>query len=42
MIVSTDVLFTAIGFAVLSALLAGIYPAMRAARLRPAVAMREE
>ncbi|MDJ0908820.1 MAG: FtsX-like permease family protein [Woeseiaceae bacterium] len=42
MIVSADVLVVAIGFAILSALLAGIYPAMRAARLRPAVAMREE
>ena len=42
MIVSADVMLTALGFAVLSALLAGVYPAIRAARLRPAVAMREE
>ncbi len=42
MIVSADVLVTAIGFAVVSALLAGVYPAMRAARLKPAIAMREE
>ncbi len=42
MIVSVEVLITAVGFAVLSALLAGVYPAMRAAGLKPAVAMREE
>lgn len=42
MILSVDVLVTAIGFAVLAALLAGAYPAIRAARLQPAAAMREE
>ncbi len=42
MIVSADALVTAVGFAVLSALMAGVYPAIRAARLTPAVAMREE
>lgn len=42
MVVTADVLVVAIGFAVLSALLAGIYPALRAARLHPAAAMREE
>ncbi len=37
-----DVLLTAVAFAVGASLLAGIYPAYRAAQSQPAVAMREE
>jgi ABC-type lipoprotein release transport system permease subunit len=33
---------SAITFAIVAALLAGIYPAFRAARSQPAAAMREE
>ena len=36
------ILGTAIAFAVAAALLAGLYPAWRAARAEPAIAMREE
>jgi putative ABC transport system permease protein len=39
---SGDVLLTAVSFATGSALLAGLYPAYRAARQQPALAMREE
>jgi len=41
-LVSWQVLLAAVGFSVGAALLAGIYPAFRAARSRPALAMREE
>ena len=37
-----DVLLSAVVFAVAASLLAGIYPAYRAAQSQPAVAMREE
>ena len=40
--ISPDVLFTALALSVGAALIAGIYPAYRAARARPALAMREE
>ena len=40
--VAPEVLFTALTLSVGAALLAGIYPAYRAARARPALAMREE
>jgi len=42
MSVSSDILLSALVFAASAALLAGIYPAWRAARSRPAVVMREE
>ena len=42
MSVAPDVLFSALLFAVVASLLAGIYPAFRAARSQPALAMREE
>ncbi len=40
--VPPGVLIEAVAFAVLAAVVAGLYPAWRAARTRPAVAMREE
>ncbi|MEO1203053.1 MAG: FtsX-like permease family protein [Pseudomonadota bacterium] len=40
--VPPDVLVESVAFAVLAAVIAGLYPAWRAARTRPAVAMREE
>jgi putative ABC transport system permease protein len=39
---SGSILFTAVLFAIGSAVLAGLYPAYRAARNQPALAMREE
>ena len=42
MSVAPGVLVTSVVFAVLTAVLAGIYPARRAARSVPALAMREE
>ena len=42
MSVAPDILLSAIAFAIGAALLAGIYPALRAARSEPAAAMREE
>jgi putative ABC transport system permease protein len=42
MAVAPDILLSAIVFAIGAALLAGIYPAFRAARSQPAAAMREE
>jgi putative ABC transport system permease protein len=42
MSISPGVLVWAVVFAVAAALLAGIYPAYRAASNRPALAMREE
>ena len=42
MVVAPDILATSLVFAVLTALLAGIYPALRAAQSAPAIAMREE
>jgi putative ABC transport system permease protein len=42
MSVSPDILLSAVVFAIGAALLAGIYPAVRAARSQPAIAMREE
>ncbi len=42
MAVAPDILVSAIAFAIGAALLAGIYPAWRAARSQPAAAMREE
>ena len=42
MTIAPDILFSALLFAVGASLLAGIYPAWRAARCRPAVVMREE
>jgi putative ABC transport system permease protein len=42
MSVAPDILLSAIAFAIGAALLAGIYPAFRAARSQPAAAMREE
>ena len=42
MSVSADILLSAVVFAIGAALLAGIYPAVRAARSQPAIAMREE
>ena len=38
----TDVLLGALALSVGAALIAGIYPAYRAARAQPALAMREE
>ena len=40
--IAPDILVSAIVFAVVAALLAGVYPAFRAARSQPAAAMREE
>jgi putative ABC transport system permease protein len=42
MTVAPDILLSAIDFAIGAALLAGLYPASRAARSQPAAAMREE
>ena len=42
MSVAPGVLATSVVFAVVTALLAGVYPARRAARSEPALAMREE
>jgi putative ABC transport system permease protein len=42
MTVAPDILVASVAFAVLTALLAGIYPAYRAAQSEPAAAMREE
>jgi putative ABC transport system permease protein len=42
MSVAPDILLSAIAFAIGAALLAGVYPAFRAARSQPAAAMREE
>ena len=42
MVVSPGILSSAVAFAFLSALVAGIYPAWRAGRTQPALAMREE
>ena len=42
MSVAPGVLVTSVVFAVLTAILAGVYPAHRAARSEPALAMREE
>ena len=42
MAIAPDILFSAVLFAVFAALLAGLYPAWRAARSQPALAMREE
>ena len=42
MTVAPDILVVSVAFAVLTALLAGIYPAYRAAQSEPAAAMREE
>jgi putative ABC transport system permease protein len=42
MSVAPDILLSAVVFAIGAALLAGIYPAARAARSQPAIAMREE
>ena len=42
MVVAPDILLTAVAFAASAALLAGLYPAWRAGRTEPAIAMREE
>jgi putative ABC transport system permease protein len=42
MAVAPDILLTAVAFAMLSALLAGLYPAWRAGREEPSLVMREE
>ena len=42
MTVAPEILFSSVCFAMLAALLAGLYPAYRAARSQPANAMREE
>jgi putative ABC transport system permease protein len=42
MATAPDILFSAVLFAVIASLLAGLYPAYRASRSEPAVAMREE
>ena len=42
MSVSADILLATVAFAVVAALLAGLYPAYRAGHCNPAVAMREE
>ena len=42
MVVAPEILISAVAFAMVAALLAGLYPAYRAARSRPALAMREE
>lgn len=42
MVVAPDILLTAVAFALSAAVLAGLYPAWRAGRTQPAIAMREE
>jgi putative ABC transport system permease protein len=42
MSVAPNILLSAVVFAIGAALLAGVYPAIRAARSQPAIAMREE
>jgi putative ABC transport system permease protein len=42
MSIGADILLVSVAFAVGAALLAGIYPAYRAGRSQPAIAMREE
>jgi putative ABC transport system permease protein len=42
MMISPRILLSALALAVIAALLAGIYPAYRAAQSQPALAMREE
>ncbi len=42
MAVAPELLLTAVLFAIIAALLAGLYPAWRAAQSQPALAMREE
>ena len=42
MVVAPDILATSLVFAVMTALVAGVYPAFRAAQSAPAIAMREE
>ncbi len=42
MSVSSEILMVALMFAIGSAVLAGLYPAYRAGRSQPAIAMREE
>jgi putative ABC transport system permease protein len=42
MSIAPDILLSAIAFAIGAALLAGLYPAWRAAQSQPAAAMREE
>jgi putative ABC transport system permease protein len=42
MAVAPDILVSSLVFAVGAALLAGLYPAWRAAQSQPAIAMREE
>ena len=42
MTVAADILLSALVFATLASLLAGLYPAWRAAQSRPAIVMREE
>jgi putative ABC transport system permease protein len=42
MTVAGSMLFSAVLFAIAAAVLAGLYPAYRAARNQPALAMREE
>lgn len=42
MVVAPDILLSAVLFAIVAALLAGLYPAWRAAQSQPALAMREE
>ena len=42
MVVAPGILLTAVAFAVSAAVLAGLYPAWRAGRTQPAIAMREE
>jgi putative ABC transport system permease protein len=42
MSVAPDILMSALAFATLASLLAGLYPAWRAAQSRPAIVMREE
>ena len=40
--IAPEILVQAIGMAVVAALLAGLYPALRMARTSPALALREE
>ena len=42
MVVAPGILASALLFAVLAAVVAGLYPAWRAAHCQPAIAMREE
>jgi len=42
MTVAPDILLASVAFAIGAALLAGLYPAWRAGRMQPAIAMREE